>query len=112
MQDSLGAVQSVLVLGGGSEIALATVRRLVHDRTRTVVLAARNPDELTAVTRELRDLGATTVAAVEFDAADTDSHDALVDECFDRFGDFDMVLFAFGVLADQAEAERDSAVAA
>ena len=38
MRDALGGVQSVLVLGGGSEIALATVDRLVAGGCRTVVL--------------------------------------------------------------------------
>ena len=30
LKDALGAVQSVLVLGGGSDIALATVRKLIE----------------------------------------------------------------------------------
>ena len=46
MRDALGDVQSVLVFGGGSDIALATVRRLVGRRSRTVVLAAHHPDML------------------------------------------------------------------
>ena len=108
MQDALGAVQSLLVLGGGSEIALATLRRLVSARTRTVVLAARRPEELGPIVDEMRALGAHTVEAVAFDAADTGSHEAFVDDCFDRFGDFDVVLVAFGVLGDQEEAERDT----
>jgi len=112
MQDALGAVQSVLVLGGGSEIAHATLRRLVAGRARTIVLAARRPDELGAVVRELEDLGAGTVAAVEFDASASDTHERFVDEVFDRYGDFDLVLVAFGLLGDQAEAERDASAAA
>ena len=55
MKDSLGSVQSVLVLGGGSEIALATVRELVAQRATTVVLAARRPDALDAEVKELRE---------------------------------------------------------
>jgi decaprenylphospho-beta-D-erythro-pentofuranosid-2-ulose 2-reductase len=112
VQDALGAVQSVLVLGGGSEIALATLRRLVATRARTVVLAARKPDDLEPVARELRTLGATTVEAVTFDAADSASHASFVEDTFDRFGDFDLVLVAFGLLGDQAEAERDALAAA
>ena len=46
MKDALGGVQSVLVLGGGSEIALATVRKLIEGRCRTVVLAGRDPEAL------------------------------------------------------------------
>ena len=112
MQDALGGVQSVLVLGGGSEIALATLRRLVANRTRTVVLAARRPDSLTETVEELRGLGATRVETIAFDAAATDSHEALIDGVFDQFGDIDLVLLAFGVLGDQTEAERDGAAAA
>jgi decaprenylphospho-beta-D-erythro-pentofuranosid-2-ulose 2-reductase len=111
VQDALGAVQSVLVLGGGSEIGLATLRRLVTTRARTVVLAARHPDGLADTVRELRSLGATSVDALLFDAAATDTHEAFIDECFDRFGDFDLVLVVFGVLGDQAEAERDGVAA-
>ena len=112
MQDALGGVQSVLVLGGGSGIALATLRKLVANRTRTVVLAARRPEELTGAADELRTLGATTVDTVTFDASATETHEAFVEDVFDRHGDIDLVLLAFGVLGDQTEAERDSAAAA
>jgi decaprenylphospho-beta-D-erythro-pentofuranosid-2-ulose 2-reductase len=111
VQDALGFPQSVLVLGGASDIALATSRALVGRRARTVVLAGRRPDELDTAAKELRALGATTVEVVPFDAADTDAHEALVDEVFDRFGDLDLVLVAFGVLGDQVEAERSGGAA-
>jgi decaprenylphospho-beta-D-erythro-pentofuranosid-2-ulose 2-reductase len=111
MQDALGAVQSVLVLGGGSDIARATLRLLVIRRARTVVLGARDVDALAPTIGELRALGAHDVAAVPFDARDTESHAAFVDEVFDRFGDIDLVLLAFGVLGDQEEAERDASAA-
>ncbi len=48
MKDALGSVQSVLVLGGGSDIALATCRKLVRRRATRVVLAARKPETLEA----------------------------------------------------------------
>lgn len=108
MQDALGAVQSILVLGGGSDIALATVRRMVSARTRTVVLAARDPRALAPAVEELRLLGATTVEAVAFDATALDTHTTFVDEVFDAHGDFDLVLVAFGVLGDQEAAEHDA----
>jgi len=115
MKDALGSVQSVLVLGGGSEIALATVRELVNRRATTVVLAARRPEELEPQVKELRDLAGgrpdVTIDAVPFDADAIEDHDAFVDGVFDRFGDFDVVLLAFGVLGDQSQAERDGAAA-
>lgn len=107
MENALGDVQSVLVLGGGSDIAKATVRKLVERRARTVVLAARDPAALSGTVEELRGMGAATVDVLPFDATAFETHEAFVDEAFDRFGDFDLVLIAFGVLGNQDEAERD-----
>jgi decaprenylphospho-beta-D-erythro-pentofuranosid-2-ulose 2-reductase len=98
VKDALGEVQSVLVLGGTSEIGLATARALAGRRARTVVLAARDPDACAAAADSLRAAGAERVETVRFDATDTGSHDALVDDVFDRFGDIDLALVAFGVL--------------
>jgi decaprenylphospho-beta-D-erythro-pentofuranosid-2-ulose 2-reductase len=112
VNDALGSVQSALVLGGGSDIALATTRKLVAGRCRTVVLAGRDPAALETAAKELRALGATTVDVVAFDALDVDRHEAFVDEVFARHGDLDLVLLAFGVLGDQADAEADARVAA
>ena len=107
MRDALGAVQSVLVLGGTSEIALATVRKLVASRCRTVVLAVRDPDAAADAVADLRERGATTVETVAFDALDTTSHTKVIDEVFDRHDDIDAVLLAFGVLGDQADFDAD-----
>ncbi|HXY93288.1 MAG TPA: decaprenylphospho-beta-D-erythro-pentofuranosid-2-ulose 2-reductase [Acidimicrobiia bacterium] len=108
MQDSLGAVQSVLVLGAGSDIARATLRALVGRRARTIVLAARDPSALAPLAAELRALGASRVETVAFDARATDTHAALIDDVFTRVGDVDLALLTFGVLGDQEEAERDA----
>ena len=111
MKDALGQMQSVLVLGGTSEIALATVRKVVAQRGARVVLAARDPDACDSAAAGLRDAGASEVHSVAFDATDFASHEAFVGATFDRFGDFDLVLVAFGVLGDQARAESDPAAA-
>jgi decaprenylphospho-beta-D-erythro-pentofuranosid-2-ulose 2-reductase len=108
MQDALGAVQSVLVLGAGSDIAHATLRALVARRARTIVLAARDPEALAPLADELRSLGGERVETVEFDALDTDNHAVLIDDVFDLVGDIDLALLAFGVLGDQQLAERES----
>ena len=111
MRNALGSVQSVLVLGGTSEIALATVRALLEDRARTVVLAVRDPEGARRTVDSLRAVANADVEAVGFDALKSDEHQALVDDLFDRHGDFDLGLLAFGVLGDQAESERDAAQA-
>jgi decaprenylphospho-beta-D-erythro-pentofuranosid-2-ulose 2-reductase len=110
--DALGAPQSVLVLGGGSDIAAATLRRLVAGRTRRVVLAGRRTEAFAGLTAELQAAGA-RVDAIAFDADRTESHPAVIDAAFDEHGPFDVVLVAFGLLGDpDTSAERhDEAVA-
>jgi NAD(P)-dependent dehydrogenase (short-subunit alcohol dehydrogenase family) len=95
----------VLVLGGRSEIGLAVARRVAAGST--VVLAARRAADLDAEEKVLREAGAVEVDRVEFDADDLDSHGPLLDGVLSRHGRLDLVLVAFGVLGDQARAERD-----
>ena len=100
MRDALGEMQSVLVLAGTSDIALATVRKIVGRRGARVVLAARKPEACDAATAALRDAGASEVHSVAFDGTDFASHEGFVRATFDRYGDFDLVLVAFGVLGE------------
>ena len=109
MRDAVGAVQSLLVLGGTSEIGLATARKLVEGRTRRVVLAARDTARAEQAAEELRRIGA-EVEVVAFDARDYASHAAVVDGLFER-GDIDCALVAFGVLGDQERLATDGAAA-
>jgi len=112
MKDGLGSVQTVLVLGGGSDIALATVRRLIAERCRTVILAVRDPAKAGEAVEELRRAGAETAEAVAFDADDVASHAPFAEAVWERFGDVDCVLVAAGVLGDQEAALADPATAA
>ncbi|MER8234113.1 decaprenylphospho-beta-D-erythro-pentofuranosid-2-ulose 2-reductase [Streptomyces sp. NPDC094049] len=109
MKDAFGAPQSLLVLGGTSEIGLATARRLIARRTRTVWLAGRPSPALAAAAESLRALGA-DVRTVPFDALDPESHEERLGKIFTE-GDIDMVLLAFGVLGDQARDESDPVAA-
>lgn len=112
MNDAFAQPQSVLVLGGTSDIARATVRALVAARTRTVVLAGRDPDGLAGAADEARAAGATTVATLAFDATDVERHAEVLGKAFADHGDFDLVLMAVGVLGDQARDEADPVAAA
>jgi decaprenylphospho-beta-D-erythro-pentofuranosid-2-ulose 2-reductase len=97
MRDAVGSVQSVLLLGGTSEIGLETVRALVADRTRDVVLAARDPGRAEEAAAELRAAGA-AVDVVELDATRTDTHAAILRDAFARPDGFDVAIVAVGVL--------------
>lgn len=113
MRDALGLPQSVLVLGGTSEIGVATACTLAERRARTVVLGARDPSSAAGAVERVRAAGAETVEAVRFDADDdADAHERFADETFERFGDIDLVLVAFGALGDPEHAAGDGRAAA
>jgi len=111
MRDALGSVQSVLVLGGNSEIALAIVDRLVASRCKKVVLGVRSPASATTTLNRLRSAGVDADTIV-FDALDPASHAKVIDAAADRMGDIDMVILAFGVLGEQSEFNADPVAAA
>jgi decaprenylphospho-beta-D-erythro-pentofuranosid-2-ulose 2-reductase len=114
VRNALGAVQSLLVLGGASDIGASVAERLVADGCRSVVLAGRHPQAMEPVAEKLRAKGA-EVAITLWDALDTGGHaDALKAawEAVPGGGDVDCVLLAAGVLGDQASFEADPASAA
>ena len=101
-------VETVLVLGGTSDIGLATARALVVAGARQVILAGRDPSTLEVAAAGLRTAGAKTTEVLQFDALDGAGHAGLIDGIFDRHGDIDLALLAFGVLGDQGRAETDA----
>jgi decaprenylphospho-beta-D-erythro-pentofuranosid-2-ulose 2-reductase len=107
--DAHGRPQSVLVLGGGSEIGVATVRALASPALRSVVLAGRPGDSAARALEALSDL-APDVRLEVLDVADTAGHEAFLDRAF-ADGDVDVVLLVAGVLGDQEEFESDVAAA-
>ncbi|MCB1272634.1 MAG: SDR family NAD(P)-dependent oxidoreductase [Microthrixaceae bacterium] len=112
MRDALGEVQSVLVLGGGSDIGRALVTRLARRRCHTVVLAGRPEDDMDVVAEAARNAGATTVETIHWEATDVGSHDKVIGEVFATHGDIDLVYAPAGILGDQAAFEADPEFAA
>jgi len=96
MRDAVGSVQSVLLLGGTSDIGLDIVRALMADRATTVVLAAR--DTARAERRAASWTGSATVEVVELDATRPDTHEAILGGVFDRPEGIDLAIVAAGVL--------------
>jgi decaprenylphospho-beta-D-erythro-pentofuranosid-2-ulose 2-reductase len=112
VKDGLGDVQTVLVLGGTSDIGVAIARRLAPPRGAAVVLAGRDPAALQNAADKLHGDGAGRVETVAFDAVDTASHDGVIAEAARLVGELDVIVLAFGLLGDQAadEAGGDGAV--
>ncbi|GAA2892473.1 SDR family NAD(P)-dependent oxidoreductase [Streptosporangium fragile] len=102
MRNALGEVDTVLLLGGRSEIGLAIVERL---RPRRVVLAMRGGGEAPA-------LGGAEVHVLEFDAARPETHAGVIEAAAELVGDLDVIVPAFGVLGSQAVYDADPVAAA
>ena len=108
MLDPFGQPQSMVVLGGTSDIARAVVRALVPKRCKTVVLTGRDGAALAEAAAEAAEAGADHVPTVTFDAREVDRAAQTVDECFAAAGEVDVVLLAVGVLS-RREHELDPA---
>lgn len=101
MRDSLGDVQSVLVLGGASEIGLAIAAELSAPRRATVVLAGRHPAALASAAAGLESRTG-RVQTIAFDATLTETHDDVMAHAVAAAGgDIDVVVVAFGVLGEE-----------
>jgi decaprenylphospho-beta-D-erythro-pentofuranosid-2-ulose 2-reductase len=108
VKDAFGRVRTVLVLGGASEIAHATVEELARRAPLDVVLAARGPDAIDAT--RLERLGC-SVDRVRFDAREFDRHGETLAGVFETHPDVDVVVAAFGILGEQARVEVDASAA-
>lgn len=109
MIDAVGNPQSLLLLGGTSDIALAIAERYAAARPLRVVLAAR-PSERRAAAAERLSSAGSKVTEVDFDAQDTGSHPGVVARAF-ADGDIDVAVVAFGLLGDPEQAWQDHAKA-
>jgi decaprenylphospho-beta-D-erythro-pentofuranosid-2-ulose 2-reductase len=110
MIDAVGNPQSVLLLGGTSEIALAVAEHYAAKRPLRIVLAARPSARRDKAVALLGNTGA-AVSTVDFEARDTASHPAVIEKVF-ADGDIDLTIVAFGLLGDPEEAwqNHDKAV--
>jgi len=114
VRNALGAIQSLVVLGGSSDIGAAIAERLVPGGCRHVVLAGRRPEAMEVVAERLRAAGA-EVAVTAWDATDIAGHADAVKAAWDALpggGDVDAVVLAAGVLGDQPHLEDDPGAAA
>ncbi len=111
MDNALHQPQTILLLGGTSDIGLAIVRQLLSPATTAVVLACRD----TAAGEheaELLRTDAVAVDVVAFDAADTARHGAVLADIAGRRGDIDVAILAVGLLGEGDITAVDAVAAA
>ncbi|MDQ2627455.1 MAG: decaprenylphospho-beta-D-erythro-pentofuranosid-2-ulose 2-reductase [Actinomycetota bacterium] len=109
--DATGNPQSILLLGGTSEIGLAICARYLRHGSANVILACLpgDPGRDDAVA-QLEAAGAKSVRVIDFDALDTAAHPAMIDAAFST-GDIDVAIVAFGMDADAEELWHNQAKA-
>ena len=101
--DAMGNPQTILLLGGTSEIGLAICERYLQNAHARILLAAMpdDPGRDDAVA-QMKAAGARSVELIDFEATDTDSHPKMIDAAF-AGGDVDVAIVAFGLLGDAEE---------
>ena len=101
--DAVGNPQTVLLLGGTSEIGLAICERYLRNARARIVLAdlPDHPGRDKAIAA-MHAAGARDVGWIDFDGIDTASHPAVIDSAF-AGGDVDVAIVAFGLLGDAEE---------
>jgi decaprenylphospho-beta-D-erythro-pentofuranosid-2-ulose 2-reductase len=101
--DAVGNPQTILLLGGTSEIGLAICERYLQNAHARILLAdlpdhPRKNDAIAAMTAA----GAKSVEWIDFDGTESDTHPAVIDQAFTG-GDVDVAVVAFGLLGDAEE---------
>jgi len=111
MIDATGNPQTILLLGGTSEIGLAICEQYLRNANARVILAdLPNAPRRDAAIAQLEAAGAKSVEFLDFDAVDTKSHPALIESAWAN-GDVDVAIVAFGLLGDAEELWQNQAKA-
>ncbi len=98
MNDVTGMPQTVVVLGGGSDLSRAILRALAGRRLSSVLLAGRTGNSLQVAAEELRGLSVPKVETEELDVTETSALEDFADSTAQRLGGIDLVLIAAGEL--------------
>src|SRR5487761_1670607 len=108
MNDATGMPQTVVLLGGTSEIGLAVLRELAGRRLEAAVLAGRDLQALATAAAELAAAGVRSVELAEWDASDPVSCATLARRSREASGDVALVVMAAGDLGSAELAELDA----
>jgi len=111
MIDATGNPQTILLLGGTSEIGLAICARYLRNAKARVILAdLPNAPKRDAAIAQMQAAGASSVEYLDFDALDTTAHPDVIEKAWAN-GDVDVAIVAFGILGDAEELWQNQAKA-
>src|SRR6202051_1849397 len=103
MMDAVGNPQTILLLGGTSEIGLAICERYLQNARARILLAAmpNDPGRDEAVA-QMKAAGARAGQLIDFEATDAERHPKMIEQGF-AAGGIDVAIVAFGLLGDAEE---------
>ena len=103
MINAVGNPQTLLLLGGTSEIGLAICEEYLKKGPMRVILAALPGDPgRDAAVAKMTQAGATKVDVIDFDGIDTATHPKVIDQAW-ADGDVDVAIVAFALDGDPEE---------
>jgi decaprenylphospho-beta-D-erythro-pentofuranosid-2-ulose 2-reductase len=108
MNDVTGMPQSVVAIGGGSDISRAILRALAGRRLTSALLAGRDANHLQAAAEELRALSVAKVETERLDVTRIATLEGFADEAARRLGQIDLVLVTAGALGTAELTELDA----
>jgi decaprenylphospho-beta-D-erythro-pentofuranosid-2-ulose 2-reductase len=101
--DAVGNPQTILLLGGTSEIGLAICERYLQNAHARILLAAMPGDpSRDGAVAQMKAAGARSVELIDFEATEPESHPKMIEAAF-ADGDVDVAIVAFGILGDAEE---------
>jgi decaprenylphospho-beta-D-erythro-pentofuranosid-2-ulose 2-reductase len=112
MNDVTGMPQTVVTLGGGSDLSRAILRSLAGRGLSSALLAGRNSDSLRTAAEELRALAVAKVETERLDVTEVGALEGFANLAAQRLGTIDLVLIAAGVLGTTEFADLDASTVA
>lgn len=107
MINAVGVPETILLLGGNSDIAVAIAQELRGKAATLRVMVAARPGAKRDATVATLQTGGCEATALDFDALDTSSHARVVADAA-RDHDIDVAVVAFGVLGEPEKAWTDA----
>jgi short-subunit dehydrogenase len=102
-------MKKIVILGAMSTIAIACARLWSSEKCE-FILIARNIEKMSQVADDLIVRGS-IVHTLTSDLSDYTTHETLLNKCYEKINNIDILLTAYGTLPDQDECEKNTDVA-
>jgi len=97
-------MKKVLIIGATSAIARSYAKICAGEKA-TLYLVGRDTQKLEQTANDLKALGASAVYTGTLDVNNTNKHKEILDDCFEKLKQVEVVLIAHGTLPDQTECQ-------